>query len=117
MMPLFFAAAEAAFDIAHEIKSGHSAKMKALLDIPMEKVEYENQGKYGKCAVLILALRFFLLKESSTSRMSLMTPSSQDWSLKISDRLNVTNSGFINYILLKKRFCLFAHTLLTYLVL
>lgn len=40
MMPLLFAAAEAAFDIAHEIKSGHSAKMKALLDIPMEKVEF-----------------------------------------------------------------------------
>lgn len=40
MMPLLFAAAEAAFDIAHEIKSGYSAKMKALLDIPMEKVEY-----------------------------------------------------------------------------
>lgn len=42
MMPLFFAAAEAAFDIAQEIKSGHSAKMKALLDIPMNKAEYWN---------------------------------------------------------------------------
>jgi len=40
MMPLLFAAAEATFDIAYEIKAGHSAKMKALLDILMEKVEY-----------------------------------------------------------------------------
>ena len=39
MMPLLFAAAEATFDIAYEIKAGHSAKMKAL-DILMEKVEY-----------------------------------------------------------------------------
>lgn len=40
VMPLLFAAAEVASDFAREIKSGHSAKMKALLDIPMEKVEY-----------------------------------------------------------------------------
>lgn len=40
-MPLFFFfAAEAAFDTAHEIPSGHSPKMKALLDTPIEKVEY-----------------------------------------------------------------------------
>lgn len=38
-MPFLFAAAEAAFDIAHEIKPGHSDNMKAL-GIPMEKVEY-----------------------------------------------------------------------------
>lgn len=39
-MPLCFLAAEAAFDIAHEIQSGHSAKTKALLHTPTEKVEY-----------------------------------------------------------------------------
>lgn len=39
MMPGFFAA-EAAFGIAHEVQSGHSPKMKALLDTPIEKVKY-----------------------------------------------------------------------------
>jgi len=34
--------AEAAFDIVHEIKSSHLTKIKALLDIHMEKVETEN---------------------------------------------------------------------------
>lgn len=35
-----FLAAEAAFDIAREIQFGHSAKTKALLDTPTEKMEY-----------------------------------------------------------------------------
>lgn len=36
--------------------------------------------------------------------MSLLSPSLRDWGLKISERLNVTNSGFIKYVLLNTDF-------------
>lgn len=107
MMLLFFLQQKQLLILPMKYNLGIQLRRRHFLTLLQRKWNTENSGKCGKCAALILKLRFFLPEESSTSRMSSVIPSSQDWSLKISESL----LNFYELHIIKRKYFVCLHTL------